>query len=136
MLNVPGKPKTDIPVIGSKVPKPEEIVILSQPLLKATIKLGGDLKDVTAKWAISGDAGEIIKGVNVQADHLEILTTKEGCEQITKKLAMYQTVAPAMVEKKLDREADVDSKMMPVMIKSHYAELNMDGVKIEIYGDE
>ena len=46
------------------------------------------------------------------------------------------TRAPAMDEKKLTREADVDGNMYPVYIKSHYAELTLDGIRVEIYGDE
>jgi len=40
------------------------------------------------------------------------------------------------VEKKLAREADVEAKMLPVYVKSYYAELTVDGAKVEIYGDE
>ncbi|MDA4114302.1 MAG: hypothetical protein OK474_09670 [Thaumarchaeota archaeon] len=120
----------------SKVPKPEEVAFLTQPLLKTVIMLGDALKDVNAKWAIGGDAGEIIKGVNVKTDYLEILTTKEGCNEISERLSEYLTLEPATQEKKLGREADVDAKMYPVYVKSHYAELTINKVRVEIYGDE
>ena len=136
LVNIPGRPLVGIQVFDSKVPKPEEIAFLTQPLLKAVVTLGGELKDVHAKWAIGGDAGEIIKGVNVRTDYLEILTTKEGCNEICERLKMYQTLEPATVEKKLGKEADVDGKMYPVYIKSHYAELTINKVRVEIYGDE
>jgi len=137
LLNLPGgKPRPDIPLAGSPIPKPEEIIILSPVLLEATIKIGRALKDAKAKWALGGDAGEVMLGVNVHPDRLEILTTKEGTEEICGILANYVTVAPAQVEKKLAREADVEAKMLPVYVKSYYAELTVDGAKVEIYGDE
>jgi hypothetical protein len=136
LVNIPGRPRADIPVYDSKVPKPEEVAFLTQPLLKTVIMLGGALKDVNAKWAIGGDAGEIIKGVNVKTDYLEILTTKEGCDEISAKLSEYLSLEPAVREKKLSKEADVDAKMYPVYVKSHYAELTINKVKVEIYGDE
>lgn len=137
MLNIPGgRPLPDIPMLGSKVPKPEEIVMLSQPVLKAVIKIGESLKDVHAKWAIGGDAGEIMHGVNVQADFIEILTTREGTKEICTIMAGYQTLSPAVVEQKLQREADVEGKMLPVYIKSNYAELTLNDVKVKILGDE
>ena len=136
LVNIPGRPLVGIQVFDSKVPKPEEIAFLTQPRLKAVVILGGELKDVHAKWAIGGDAGEIIKGVNVRTDYLEILTTKEGCNEICERLKMYQTLEPAIVEKKLGKEADVDGKMYPVYVKSHYAELTINKVRVEIYGDE
>jgi len=130
-------PPPAINVIPSSVPKAEEVVLVPQPILKASIKLLERLKGVvSANWAVGGDAGEVMMGVNVMPENLEILTTKEGCEQICKELAEYQTVAPAMMEKKLSREADVDGKMLPIYVRSHYGELSMDGVKVEVRGDE
>jgi hypothetical protein len=136
LVNIPGRQNLDIPVYESKVPKPEDVTILNPTLLKTVVMLGGELKDLGAKWAIGGDAGEIIKGVHLKTDYLEILTTKEGCGEICKLLAEYVTLPPADAEKKLPREADVDGKMYPVYIKSRYAELTVNKVKVEVYGDE
>jgi len=122
-------------VLGSKVPKPEEIVILSLPLLKVSIKIATELKDMQEKWAFGGDAAEIIKGVNAHTDHLEIVSTKKGTADICERLERYVTLAPAEVEKKLPREADVGTKMLPVYVKSQYAELTIDKVLVEVYGD-
>ena len=109
--------------------------MLSQPVLKAIIKMGAALKDVNAKWGIGGDAGEIMKGVNVQADIVEILTTKEGTEEIPRRCPSTE-YTPAPAEERVERQADVDGKMIPVFIKSSYAELTVDGVKVKVYGDE
>jgi hypothetical protein len=136
LVNIPGRPSLDIPVYDGKVPKPEDVTVLNPTLLKTVIMLGGALKDMKAKWAIGGDAGEIIKGVHVKTDHLEILTTKEGCDEVCGLLAQYVTLQPAEKEVKLPREADIDAKMLPVYIKSHYAELTIDKVRVEVYGDE
>jgi len=110
--------------------------MLSQPVLKAVIKLGEELKDTHAKWAIGGDAGEIMKGVNVQTDIIEILTSKEGTQEICTRLGEYVAVAPSVAETKLERAADIDGKMLPVYIRSNYAELSVNGVKVKIYGDQ
>jgi hypothetical protein len=136
MLNIPGgKPRPDLPVLGRRVPRPEEIVILSAPLLRATVKIGTTMKDAQAKWAFGGDAGEVIKGVNVKTDHLEIVTTNAGTKEVCRLLADYVTLAPAAVEKRLPRDADFGGKTLPIYIKSHYAELTVDGVRVEVYGD-
>lgn len=136
LVNIPGRPNLDIPVYDSKVPKPEEIAYLPAPLLRGAIFLGGRLKDIRAKWAMGGDAGEVIKGVNVRTNHLEILTTKEGCEEICQLLADYVTLPPAMKETKLARDTDVDGKLHPVYVRSHYAELTINKVRVEVHGDE
>ncbi len=123
-------------MIPSRVPTADEVVALSQPQLRSAIKIGARLLTGTGeKWAIGGDAGEIMMGVNVKADRLEILTTKKGVKEICDELEEFVTLAPADAQKKLGREADIEGKMLPVFAKSYYAELVVDGVKVEIYGD-
>lgn len=90
---------------------------------------------VHENWAVGGEAGEIILGVNVKADRLTINTTTKGVQQIWDELEEYQTLAPAVAEKRLARDADVGGEMLPVHVKSQYAELTVDGAKVEIYGD-
>ena len=140
MLNLPGKspPRgAGVDNIEGKVPTADDMVVISQPLLKAATKLAVSLKDkVAAKWALGGDAGETMMGVNVSSDHLEILTTKEGCEEICNVLKNLVTRAPTMDEKKLTRDAEIEGRTYPVYVKSHYAELTMDGIRVEVYGDE
>lgn len=138
MLRVPDKsrgPKID--VISSKVPTPDEVVIVPQPIMKAASILASRLyPSIRAKWAVGGSAGEIMQGVNVKADHIEILTTKEGTQEIWDEMKEYQVLGPAVVEKKLPREADIGGEMLPVFVKSNYAELTVGGVRVEVYGDE
>jgi hypothetical protein len=135
LTNIPGRQNLDIPVYDSKIPKPDEVSVLAAPVLKVVIYLGIELKDLQEKWAIGGDAGEIIKHVQLRTDHVEIITTKKGCEEICGLLKEHVTLAPALAEKKLERDADVDGKMLPVFVKSHYAELTVSGVRVEVYGD-
>jgi hypothetical protein len=135
LLKVPGRAKTDVPILGSKPPTAAEVIILPQPLLKAMITVGRELKSVQAKWAVYGDAGQVALGVALKPDHLEILTTKAGTEEIASRLHQYQTLAPREAEKTLPREADIDGKKYPVYVKSHYAEFNIGGARLEVYGD-
>ena len=137
MIRVPGgKTQAEVPAVGSRVPRPEEIFLVPQPILKSLIKLGESLKGVQAKWAIGGDVGEMMKGVNVTADSIEIITTKAGAEEICRVMAAQQTVPPADREERLGRDADVEGKMLPVYVKSRYAELTVGGVRVKVYGDE
>jgi hypothetical protein len=45
---------------------------------------------VEFKWAVGGDAGELVLGVAVKPDHLEILTDRAASEEISVKLRQYQ----------------------------------------------
>jgi hypothetical protein len=135
-LRLSDKPKAiSIPQIESRIPKPEELVVLSKPLLDATIRIGKDLLDCKNKWAIGGDVAEVISGVNVPPDHISILTTKEGCDEITRKLAKYQDTPPHVVERELEREARIDLNLHKVRIKSYTARMNIDGSRLDVHGD-
>src|SRR6266516_7419955 len=94
VLIVPDKSRPlNIPVFQSRIPKPEELVVLDKPLLEATIEVGNLLKDCQLKWAFAGDIGEILNGVNVQPAHLTILSNILGGEEISKKLEGFQVEA-------------------------------------------
>jgi hypothetical protein len=135
-LRLSDKPKpTSLPQIESRIPKPEELVVLSKPLLDATIKIGKGLLDCNNKWAIGGDVAEVISGVNVRPDYISILTTKEGCDEITRKLAKYQDELPHIVERELDREARINLNLHKVRIKSYNSRMNVDGSRLDVHGN-
>jgi hypothetical protein len=135
-LVIPSKTRPpNIPIFESRVPKPEELVVLSKALLEATVKLGELLKDCSAKWAIAGDLGEILFGVNVQPDRLTVLTTAAGCEEISKKLATFQIEPPRNVEKQIMRDAKVEQKHIPVLISSYTSRFDIGGQRLDVYGD-
>ncbi|TMI62398.1 hypothetical protein E6H12_05990, partial [Candidatus Bathyarchaeota archaeon] len=116
VLIVPDKAKSlNIPIFQSRIPKPEELVVLDKPLLEATIQVGNLLKDCKAKWALAGDIGEILNGVNVQPDHITILTNVVGCEEISTKLKGFQVEASKLVETQIKRNAEIEPKPLPIM---------------------
>lgn len=136
MLNIPGgRPLPQIPTLGSRVPKPEEVVILPPSLIRAIVKLGRELKDVQEKWALGGDAAEVVKGVSVRPSWLELVTTAKGVSEICGVLAEAVKTQPGLVESRLERDADIGGKVYPVFIRSTYAELDVEGVKVKLFGD-
>jgi len=135
-LRLSDKPKyVSLPQIESRIPKPEELVVLSKPLLSATVMVGNALMGCTNKWAIGGDVAEVISGVNVQPDHVAILTTREGCDEITRNLAKYQIEPPRNVEREIERAAEVDLKLHKVRIKSYTARFDVQGSRLDVHGD-
>ena len=116
-------------------PEPDEVVVMPMQFVAAIRKVGTLLREVKSKWALSGDAGEVMNNVALEPDRLEIVTTREGCDEISQKLSTYQTIAPAESEKKLERAAIVDGTNYPVYVRSRYAEFMVNGSKLEVYGD-
>jgi len=135
-LRLSDKPKPIVlPHFESRVPKPEELVTLTKPLLDATIMIGKALTNCTNKWAIGGDVGEVISGVNVQPNRIAILTTREGCDEITRKLAKFQIEPSRIIERELERDAKVDLKLLKVRIKSYAARFDIEGSRLDVHGD-
>jgi hypothetical protein len=134
-LNVPNKPAlATIPVIESRVPRPGELVVLSKPLLNATIRIGELLRGCHSKWALAGDVGEILFGVNVHPDHISILTTAAGCEEITEKLAAFRLEGPKNCESQVKRNAEIGGSP-PVRVKSCKSVFAIEGERLEVHGD-
>ena len=135
-LRLSEKPKPiDLLQIQSRIPKPEELVVLSKPLLDATIIIGKALMDCENKWAVGGDVAEVISGVNVQPNHITILSTKDGCEEVARKLVKYQVEPPHDVESELDRDAIVDLKPHKVRIKSYSSRFDVEGSQLNVHGN-
>ena len=122
-------------VYADRLPKPEELIVLAPPLLDATVRIGELLKDLPAKWAMAGDIGEILLGVNVRPDHLTILTSADGCNQISTRLATTQVGTAQSKERKIDRSAEIDLKQYPVHVKSYEARFDVDRQRLDVYGD-
>jgi len=136
VLIVPDKAKpSNIPVFESRIPRAEELVVLDKPLLEATIEVGNLLKGCQAKWALAGDIGEILNGVNVQPHHLTILTNVVGCEEISKKLEGFQVEASRQVETQIKRNAEIEPKPLPIIIKSYRSKFNIKGQRLDVHGD-
>src|SRR5947199_1385656 len=135
-LRLSDKPKsTLLPQNQSRIPKPEKLVVLSKRLLDATVTIGEALKDCTNKWAIAGEVAEVISGVNVQPNYIAILSTKDGCDEVARKLAKYQVEPPRTVERELDREANVDLKLHKVRIKSYTSRFDIEGSLLDVHGN-
>lgn len=103
--------------------------------MDVTIKVVDLLKDSSSKWAIAGNVAEVLSGVNVQPSHLEILTSKKGCDEISTKLEPYVTAKAAIIEKKLSRPAEVDLKHYPVSIRAYTSQFQIDETQLDVYGD-
>jgi len=136
VLKVPNRTiAAQIPIIESRIPKPDELVVLSKPLLQATIRIGELLKDCSAKWAFAGDLGEILFGVNVEPDHITIITTSAGCDDISKKLTPFLVQAPRITERRVKRSAEINLKPLPINVRSYSSSFNIQGQKLDVHGD-
>jgi hypothetical protein len=124
-----------LPYFESRIPEPGELVVLNKQLLDTTVLIGKELSNCTNKWAIGGDVAEVISGVNVQPDHITIITSKDGCDEVARRLTKYQVERPRIIERELERDANVDLKPHKVRIKSYTARYDLGSSRLDVHGD-
>ncbi len=72
-------------------------------------------------WAVTGSLGFALQGMDVDVHDIDIQTDKTGAYEIERRFSQYvvRNVEFSSAEK----------------IRSHFGELNIEGVKVEIMGD-
>jgi 3-methyladenine DNA glycosylase/8-oxoguanine DNA glycosylase len=81
------------------------------------VKLG----EADILWAVTGSLGFALQGMNIPVHDIDLQTDKDGAYQIEKSFP-DQIVRPVTLSSSEN-------------IQSHYGELHIDGVKVEIMGD-
>ena len=84
---------------------------------------------------MSGDLADALNGVRVEPDCIEIVTAKDGAEQIHASVKDFTPEDLVYVVQRLPRSASVGGVEMPLHAKSYYFEFQIDGVKVKVHGD-
>ncbi len=82
--------------------------IIPQKYIDALLALHARLEDKNIGWSISGDLGEELRTINVNPDCLEILTSKDGAEQIWEAMKEFNPTTIAFQTQQLSRNAIVE----------------------------
>jgi len=109
--------------------------IIPQKYIDALLALHARLEDKNIGWSISGDLGEELRTINVNPDCIEILTSKEGVEQIWEAMKEFNPTTIAFQTQQLSRNAIVEEKEYPVYVQSHYFDFSIDMTKVKVHGD-
>jgi hypothetical protein len=111
------------------------LAIVPQRYVSALLKLHEKFDGKNIEWAVSGDLAEALRAVRVEPDCIEIVTSKNGAEQIYMAVSEFN---PQKVERRiqqLQRNALVEEKEYPVYTRSYYFEFEVDEVKVKVHGD-
>jgi len=111
------------------------LIIIPPKYVAALLKLYKKFEDKNIKWIIGGDLGEALGTVKVEPDCIEILTSKEGVQQIRETTGESDTKQIAFNVQQLPRNALVAGKKYPLYIGSYFFEFSVDDIKVEVYGD-
>jgi len=109
--------------------------IIPKQIFDALLTLHEKLDQKNIKWTVTGDLGEALKVVKVEPDCIEILATSEDAGQIFEAVKMYQPTGGKTEIKQLARNANIQGKEYPVVVRSYYVEFNIGIVPVRVYGD-
>ncbi|MBU4226817.1 hypothetical protein KJ830_10360 [bacterium] len=95
--------------------------MLNPDYLKVLRKINARLNNTCVNWVVTGSLGFALQGVPVEPNDIDIQTDKRGAYEIERHFSEFVTkkVALSSAER----------------IRSHFGELMIDGIKVEIMGD-
>jgi hypothetical protein len=121
--------------LGRKVPKPEDLYLTPIKFISCMREIAPKLQKSGAWWSLGGDAAENLLDVHVRPTEIVIFTDKEGLPKIFDSVSEYGPSPIALVERKLDREAEPDDKKYPVFVRSTVTEFMARGAKVVVHGE-
>jgi len=95
--------------------------MLDTTYLKILRKINVQLNNTSINWAVTGSFGFALQSLPVEPNDIDIQTDKEGAYEIERHFSEFMTkrITFSSTEK----------------IRSHFGELMIDGIKVEIMGD-
>ena len=95
--------------------------MLNIAYLKVLRKINARLNNTSVNWVVTGSLGFALQGVPVEPNDLDLQTDKRGAYEIERYFPEFMTkrVTFSSTER----------------IRSHFGELMIDGIKVEIMGD-
>ncbi len=112
------------------------IKIIEKSLVSALESLCRKLAPQGLKWIVAGDCAEALQVVQVDPDYVEILTDSKDAQKIWSIMRDLNPTPIAFSERPLTRNAVIGGKEYPIIIRSHFFEFDLSGVKVKVYGDK
>ena len=94
--------------------------MLNPAYLNVLRKINTRLSNTSVNWAVTGSLGFALQGVPVEPNDIDIQTDKEGAYKIKRHFSEFMTKRVAFSS--------------TGRIRSHFGELMIDGIKVEIMG--
>jgi hypothetical protein len=110
------------------------IFLIEQKFIDALLDLHKTLEGSKIDWAIGGDLGEALFGVQVDPEYIELITNKDGAYALHDAIPSY---CPSEIEYKitrLSREASLGNENFPVYMRSYFFDFTVKGVTVKVYG--
>ncbi len=111
------------------------LVIVPPQYVSALLKLHQKLEGKGINWVLSGNLSEELQGVKIDADCIEIVTSKDDAEKIQDSVKEFNPEPLSYQVQQIPQNAVVNDQEYPVFSRSHYFEFFIDGIKVKVNGD-
>jgi hypothetical protein len=111
------------------------ISVVDTAYIEALILLQKNLETKHVEWAVGGDLAEALEAIQVEPDCIEIVTSKEGAEQIFLVTKQFGPQPIEFLTVKLDRNAVINGIQRPIFLRSYFFDFFMGCVHVKVYGD-
>jgi hypothetical protein len=111
------------------------LIVIPPSYVKAILKLHEKLEGKKVEWALSGNLGEALRTVRVEPDCIEIVTSKDGAQQIHDAVDDFNPSEITQTVQELPRKTSFQGKDYPVYSRSHYFEFGIDDIPVRVHGD-
>lgn len=125
-----------------RVPKAEDFVVVKPQVFRVLRDVISGLKGSDARWALGGDASEVVQGVNTPATSIEILAFgRESTQKVYSALASHfadraeGTSELLEEEVGVERRAELGGETRQIVVKSLGARFQVGGVAVGVHGD-
>jgi hypothetical protein len=126
-------PETDVNKIKEQLNK--ILSFVDPAFIEALLSLHETLDNGPVQWAVGGDLGEALQTIQTEPDCIEIVTNKEGAQQIFSAVSEDNPKAMELQTVKLERNSSVGGIEYPIYIRSYYFEFFLGCVKVKVHGD-
>lgn len=111
------------------------VAVIPTGYITALLTLHEKLGAEKIKWIVSGDLAQCLRTVQVEPDCIEIVTSEDGAKQIFQALKEFKPNPVSFQTHRLARNAVAQGQEYPVYARSHYCEVNVNGINVRVYGD-
>lgn len=119
-----------------EIRRKEPFTLIDPALVRGLLSIHEKLRGAGVNWSIGGDIGEVLRGVHIDADSIEIVTDEDGARRIFEKVRDdYNPTEIKYLEQRLPRDATINETGYPVYIRSHYFEFQVDDARVRVHGD-
>jgi hypothetical protein len=111
------------------------LTIIPQKYVDTLLTLHSKLNNKNIKWVLSGNLAQRLRLVKVDPDFVEVVTSKDGAEQINQAVQEFKPQKVSVQTKQLSRNAVIGGKEFPVYSRSYCFEFMIKDVTVKVEGD-